>query len=88
MSIHELDFDIGKACLTSAKGAMVKGESTRGAPLVGGGGGWGPPRENFETYDTCRCILSHCWNILFSFFYREFVSCMRRRCILNVIGTV
>ena len=28
------DFDIGDACLTSAKGASVKGESTRGgAPL-------------------------------------------------------
>ena len=42
------DFDIGEACLTSAEGASVKGESTRGvSPLslwgggVGGGGGGG-----------------------------------------------
>ena len=27
-----------------------------------GGGGGGSP-ENFEFYDTCRCILSHCPNI-------------------------
>ena len=26
------DFDIGEACLTNAKGASVKGESTRGVP--------------------------------------------------------
>ena len=59
----------------SAEGASVKGESTRGgAPLslAGGGGGLslgeGLLRENLEIYDTCRCILRHCWYILFSFF--------------------
>ena len=74
------DFDIGEVCLTSAKGTSAKGVSTMGLG--------GLHRENFEIYDTCRCILSHCWNILFSFFYREFVSFKRSRCILNVIGTV
>ena len=70
------DFDIGKAGLTSPEGASVKGESKRGgAPSrCREGEVGGLPRENFEIYDTCRCILSYCWNILFSFFYRDFVS--------------
>ena len=55
------DFDIGEACLTSAEGASVEGESTRGgAPSLWGveGGGGGLPRKFFEIYDTCRCILT------------------------------
>ena len=36
------DFDIGEACLTSAEGASVKGESTRGdVPVSLGGVGGG-----------------------------------------------
>ena len=51
------DSDIGEACLMSAEGASVKRDSTRGGvPLLLGG----LPRENFEIFDTSRCILSHC----------------------------
>ena len=42
------DFDIGEVCLTSAEGASVKGESTRGVPpFVKGAGGWVPPPRKF-----------------------------------------
>ena len=48
---HQNDFDIGEACLKSAYGASVKGESTRGGgPLWLGGWGASPEKKmNFMT---------------------------------------
>ena len=53
---------------------VLRGRAREGVD-GGGGADWGGlPQEKLEIYDTCRCILSHCWNILFSFFYRDFVN--------------
>ena len=42
---------------------MLRGSAREGVFSLGGG----LPQENFEIYDTFRCILSHFWNILSHF---------------------